>query len=457
MASSSLAGVRAGQRSSVEAFTRRSGAPLLPEQRGAAQSVVLRPGSSGGIAADEPLTFNNQARGPPPGPAKLVVKPDGNILWEMAQEGGPPGGRPHGWAHAAQAAAEVALTVSALFGGAMGVSVAIMELSRAMTNDYCLTGHALTRTIAVTVSSSAAGMVTGIAYAPLLAARMVLGKVARPALLAGAGLAAARGAARLLHLRGAGPAALLRALAACGAAGAGAALEALTKVALQAARSERFRRAFIRMGGVDEIVRLLPGLGREGTEILEAALRALGELLREPEGQDALVAAGGVPQLAHLLAHPSEPVAAAALGVLSGIAGNAVAQESICESGAVPLFVALLSDGASPAAQGAAMAVVGALASGPAGQDEIARAGGVKEAAVTALHALCRGAPHRAVALMAAPGAPGALQSALAAYGPCWYPCKADLHCLLNLLSKAQIAAAAEAEGAVMVELPDAA
>jgi hypothetical protein len=30
-----------------------------------------------------------------------------------------------------------------------------------MTNDYCLTGHALTRTIAVTVSSSTAGMVAG--------------------------------------------------------------------------------------------------------------------------------------------------------------------------------------------------------------------------------------------------------------------------------------------------------
>ncbi len=41
------------------------------------------------------------------------------------------------------------------------------------------------------------------------------------------------------------------------------------------------------------------------------------------------MAAGGVPQLAHLLAHPSEPAAAAALSMLSGMAGNAVAQESI--------------------------------------------------------------------------------------------------------------------------------
>jgi hypothetical protein len=85
----------------------------------------------------------------------------------------------------------------------------------------------------------------GIAYAPILATRMVLGKLARPAVLAGTAVAAARGAARLLQLRGVGPAQLLRRLA-CGAAEAGAQLDALLKVAVQAGRSERFRRAFIK-------------------------------------------------------------------------------------------------------------------------------------------------------------------------------------------------------------------
>jgi hypothetical protein len=78
-------------------------------------------------------------------------------------------------------------------------------------------------------------------YAPVLAARMVLGKVARPVLLLGAGAAAARGALGLLQLRRAGPAQLLRRLV----CGAGAELDTLVKIAVNAARSESFRRAFV--------------------------------------------------------------------------------------------------------------------------------------------------------------------------------------------------------------------
>ncbi|GBF87957.1 hypothetical protein Rsub_00669 [Raphidocelis subcapitata] len=470
--------VRPGLRASSDGLARRSGSLLTPEPRA---PVVLRAGSASPAdgaaapaahaAADEAITFANQ------GPAKLVVKPDGNILWEMADVNAPvPGGR-RGWVVAAQAGAEAALTLSAAFGGLMGASVAVMELARAMHNDYCLTGHALTRTIAVTVSSSTAGMVAGIAYAPVLAARLLLGKVARPAAAAAAAAAAARGAVRLFQLRAAGPAALLRRLACAGGAGAGAVLDALAKVAGAAARSERFRRAFVKLGGIDEILRLLPGLGADGgpgAALLQAALRALGELLREPEAQDALVAAGGVPQLTHLLAHPAAPVAASALALLSGLAGNAVAQESIRECGGVPLFVRTLRDCERPLAQAQAMAVVGALCGGSKeAQEEVVAAGGLqalagllrepaprtqlKESAVSALHALCRASPLRAAALMALPDAEARLSSALSAYGPCWYPCKADLHCLLNLISKAQIAAAAEADGAVMVERPESA
>ncbi|KIY95245.1 hypothetical protein MNEG_12718, partial [Monoraphidium neglectum] len=47
-----------GHRSPSDSLSRRSSAVPLPEQR--SSSVVLRQGVAGAVAADEPLTFNNQ-------------------------------------------------------------------------------------------------------------------------------------------------------------------------------------------------------------------------------------------------------------------------------------------------------------------------------------------------------------------------------------------------------------
>lgn len=49
----------------------------------------------------------------------------------------------------------------------------------------------------------------GLAYAPLLAARMICGRFARPAAFVGACWAATRGVLRLIALRGMGPRSLL--------------------------------------------------------------------------------------------------------------------------------------------------------------------------------------------------------------------------------------------------------
>ncbi len=89
----------------------------------------------------------------------------------------------------------------------------------------------------------------------------------------------------------------------------------------------------------------------------------------------------------------------------------------------------------------------------------------VKERAVSTLHALVRGNNAHVNALAAQPDAATSLMALLSAYGPNWYRCKADAHCLLNLLDRAKAAADASgsgsgAEGAldapVMVERPDA-
>jgi hypothetical protein len=52
----------------------------------------------------------------------------------------------------------------------------------------------------------------GLAYAPLLAARLVCGRLARPAAVVGAAVAAVRGVARLVAIRGMSPGNMLRKL-----------------------------------------------------------------------------------------------------------------------------------------------------------------------------------------------------------------------------------------------------
>eukprot|EP00877_Chromochloris_zofingiensis_P007704 jgi/Chrzof1/3187/Cz12g15050.t1 len=335
----------------------------------------------------------------------------------------------------------------------------------ASERNYCVSGHQLTRLIAVTVSSSAAGVAAGIIYAPILAARALCGKFARPAMLVGGAWCAVRGAWRLLKLRGMGPVALLRALA---SEDTREKLEALAKIAARAARSTSFRKAFISFDGITELLKLLPK-GMDGS-LLEAAIKALCSLLKDADGRDAFITAGGVPFLVHLLDHPSAEVVSSAMSMLATMAGNSMAQEAIRDADGVPLVVAmLLSPGASPTTQSQAMDLMSALSADPPSQAAMVQAGGmaallhileqplprtqVKETAVTTLHVLVRGIPDHLSHLCAQPRAQPCLQAALNAYGPSWYPCKADMHCLLNLMSKHVLQATAP--DAVMVEMPE--
>lgn len=83
----------------------------------------------------------------------------------------------------------------------------------------------------------------------------------------------------------------------------------------------------ISFDGITELLKLLPK-GMDGS-LLEAAIKALCSLLKDADGRDAFITAGGVPFLVHLLDHPSAEVVSSAMSMLATMAGNSMAQEAI--------------------------------------------------------------------------------------------------------------------------------
>ncbi|KAG2442045.1 hypothetical protein HYH02_009836 [Chlamydomonas schloesseri] len=113
---------------------------------------------------------------------------------------------------------------------------------------------------------------------------------------------------------------------------------------------------------------------------------------------------------------------------------------------AVKLLQALSLDPVSKAAIGAAGGVSTLL-------DVVARSAPRSEAqgeAIGALHNSLRGCPDNQRLLASLPAASEVLRAALAGYGPCWAPAKADLHALLNVLARLQ--GVQEAGGFVVVQ-----
>jgi len=439
---------------------------MLQQTPGGGKMAVTLRGQGAHTSSSEHLTIDQKA------PSKLVVKPDGNILWEMPTDGPNAGSN---WRREllriAQASVELTLLASGLCGTFMGAMVAVGELDRAKEQNYCVSAHQLTRLVAVTASSTAAGVAAGVVYAPLLAARILLGRVARPALVLGGIFALAKGALHLVAMRGNGPAQLLALLRGVGVE-AEQVMEVLVKVATRAARNQGFRRAFIRMGGMDTLLRLLTS--GPDTAMLKQLLDTLKQLLQEEAGQHAFVAGGGVPQMMHCLTHTSPEVVEGAAVVLGRIKDQPMAQQAMRECGGVPILASLMSPDspASSSTRHQLLEVAGSLVRGDTAEEgagELLEAGmlevlvelmgpeplprtQVKESAISLLHQVSRVQPTALTSLVNHPSAFDALLGAQSAYGSQWYPCKADLHCLVALVGKAHAAATA-GDAPVLVDL----
>ncbi|KXZ53914.1 hypothetical protein GPECTOR_6g832 [Gonium pectorale] len=425
------------------------------------------------------------------GAGKVMHKPDGTVVWEPAPQsnGDAAGGRFNNGRTVLQ---DVALATGV---GMVGLPAYIGLMSALVSADAAakLTATELAGLVAHNVSGYVAGTVAGVIMGPLLAARLVVGVAARPALL----FAVARAGVGAWRRWGGGVACLLRKLHSPDAARV---LEALRAIIAAASRgSPRFAREFNRLKGMEALLSKLAD-ALPDCPLLHLIAQALAELCKDQECRESLVAAGGVPRLVSLLQSPNPAVSVHGLAALGLLADNALAVEAIREAGGLTRLVELTAAAVAPtpapavslttpAAGGAASAAASAaptaaaaaakratlmpavkllqaLSLDPAGKAAIGAAGGVaallevvarseprseaQSAAIGALHNALRGCPENQRALAALPAASEVLRGALAGYGPCWQPAKGDLHALLNVLSRLQ--GVQEAGGFVVIQ-----
>ncbi|KAG2440792.1 hypothetical protein HXX76_003648 [Chlamydomonas incerta] len=273
-------------------------------------------------------------------------------------------------------------------------------------------------------------------------------------------------------------------------------LHMLAQALAELCKDQECRDSLVAAGGVPRLVALLQ---HPDPAVSGCGLAALSRLADHSLAVEAIREAGGLTRLVELTAAASDAVvqhttaaalaaagtappppsapataAASAPGSVSSAASVAGSVTSGSSSGSSSSAASSIMPAATAAA-GAydrrsmllpAVKLLQALSLDPASKAAIGAAGGVSilldvvgrsaprsEAqgeAIGALHNSLRGCPENQRLLASLPAASEVLRGALAGYGPCWAPAKADLHALLNVLARLQ--GVQEAGGFVVVQ-----
>lgn len=450
------------------------------------QSVPPSPSRPSSVVGEPTASADHRARVviDHQGQGKVISKPDGTVVWEPAGDRAVAKAQNN---HSPREHMVMYAMVLPLVGAMVGVGATVSEMAHARNLGMCLTNRQLTTVVANTVGSCLAGTIVGCVMGPLQAAHALTGVLIRPAILA----LGVHGGVAWLRRHRTGVVALIKKLQSGDLAKQ---LEALRSIISQAMKSADFSREFNKFAGIELLLKQLSDVFPD-SPLLHLLVMALGELIKDNDCKESLVAAGGVPRLVSLLSHPNATVCERALTVLVRLADHPLAQDAIREAGGLPRLVEMAATPLGPAAAAAhmlhssaagggsavpaspaavaaagcmplsAVSLLASLALDPANKAAIGAVNGVQcllevvrtaparsqlqLEAVVALHNVLRGSPENQRMLAAIPSAGEVLRGVLSMCGPSWYPAKSDLHALLNVL--ARLHGTQEASGFIVV------
>lgn len=245
--------------------------------------------------ASQPLVLDHQ------GPGRLVFQPDGSVAVESGAVRSNDVKASFGLLPNLLAPCIVGVTaISMVVGGLVGVATSVKQLDHAFGEGYCVTSRMMTRLVTENVSSSVAGVITGVVYGPILASKALVGKLLRPALFVGAAhklfsfvYNRRNSIQNIIHKLQSGQ--------------YSEQLEALYKLAMQAAKSAAFRQRFASFGGVELLVDLLSNLRSSAS--LHLVIQCLIHFMQDEESKKVMLDMGVMEKLESLQMHSCSCIA----------------------------------------------------------------------------------------------------------------------------------------------------